>query len=451
MATLVEEASSYELATIHGPTSKVPATAIVRGSSQADHNVEQSEHGTPAPSVATTVNPLITKPRFVAIFLAFFIQGVNDSVTGALLPYIQARYQIQYAIASLVFVGNAVGFIAAVPFIQLLDRNLGRVKTLLLAVCCNIVAYSIIIAQPPFAVVAVCFGILGFGFSTILALDNSLVANSPNGTVLLGITQGGYGIGGTVAPLMGTAMASNGVRWSFFYFISLGLSITNAALFAWSFHDFIPTLRSTNLPAGNVLRPKARSPVLQAMRDRSVLFGSVFVFAYQGAEVTISGWVVSFLIDYRHGDPSKVGYVSAGFWAGITVGRFLLCPLIEKLGDRRCIFGLIIVWAGFHLIVWFAHDIIGDAVAVAIIGVLSGPIAPCATGVMSKLLDPSIQVTGVGMAWSIGSGGAAVAPFLTGLLAQIYGAVVLNPTCIVLCGVMNIAWLALPGRTWKKE
>ena len=84
--------------------------------------------------------------------------------------------------------------------------------------------------------------------------------------------------------------------------------------------------------------------------------------------MTISGWVVSFLIDYRHGDPSKVGYVSAGFWAGITVGRFLLCPLIEKLGDRRCIFGLIVVWAGFHLIVWFAHDIIGDAVAVAIIG-----------------------------------------------------------------------------------
>lgn len=166
---MIEEFPSYELATFHGPTSKVPATAVAPDN--PNDNVDRSERGTAASSTTASVQPIITKPRFVAIFLAFFIQGVNDSVTGALLPYIQARYQIQYAIASLVFVGNAVGFIAAVPFIQLLDRSLGRVKTLLLAVCCNIVAYSIIIAQPPFAVVAICFGILGI---TLIAVGTDL-------------------------------------------------------------------------------------------------------------------------------------------------------------------------------------------------------------------------------------------------------------------------------------
>jgi len=28
-----------------------------------------------------------------------------------------------------------------------------------------------------------------------------------------------------------------------------------------------------------------------------------------------------FLIQFRHGDPSIVGYVTAGFWTGITLGR----------------------------------------------------------------------------------------------------------------------------------
>jgi fucose permease len=52
------------------------------------------------------------------------------------------------------------------------------------------------------------------------------------------------------------------------------------------------------------------------------VLGALFIFAYQGSEVAISGWVISFLVQFRHGDPSKVGYVTSGFWAGITLGRF---------------------------------------------------------------------------------------------------------------------------------
>ena len=33
---------------------------------------------------------------------------------------------------------------------------------------------------------------------------------------------------------------------------------------------------------------------------------------YQGSEVAISGWVISYLIHYRDGAPSKVGNVTAG-------------------------------------------------------------------------------------------------------------------------------------------
>jgi fucose permease len=40
--------------------------------------------------------------------------------------------------------------------------------------------------------------------------------------------------------------------------------------------------------------------------------------AYQGGEVAISGWVISYLIQHRDGTPSQVGNVTSGFWAGIT-------------------------------------------------------------------------------------------------------------------------------------
>lgn len=51
-----------------------------------------------------------------------------------------------------------------------------------------------------------------------------------------------------------------------------------------------------------------------ALKNRVTIFGALFIFAYQGAEVSISGWFISYLINYRNGDPAKVGYVTAGFW-----------------------------------------------------------------------------------------------------------------------------------------
>ena len=52
---------------------------------------------------------------------------------------------------------------------------------------------------------------------------------------------------------------------------------------------------------------------------------------------------------------------------------------------------------------------------------------------------------------SIGSGGAALAPFVTGVLSGKFGTVVLNPVCIVLCIVMESAWLGLPSAQWKRQ
>jgi len=50
----------------------------------------------------------------------------------------------------------------------------------------------------------------------------------------------------------------------------------------------------------------------EALKNPATLAGALFIFAYQGAEVSTSGWVISFLISYRGGDPSKVGYVTSG-------------------------------------------------------------------------------------------------------------------------------------------
>jgi hypothetical protein len=121
-------------------------------------------------------------------------------------------------------------------------------------------------------------------------------------------------------------MASHGILWSRFYFICLGLRLLCLPVAGWSFWNYQEDTRQTLLTTvertggrQETSEPEAGFRNLKlALKSRVTIFGALFIFAYQGAEVAISGWVISFLINYRDGNPAQVGYVTAGFWVSHT-------------------------------------------------------------------------------------------------------------------------------------
>ncbi|KAJ6119712.1 hypothetical protein N7523_003992 [Penicillium sp. IBT 18751x] len=401
-----------------------------------------------------------TKWRLLSCCLINFGNGMNDSAPGALIPYIEKHYSIGYAVVSLIFVANALGFISAAPITHTIENKLGRSKSYAFAMSLLAVSYIVIICQPPFPVVVVCFFPLGFGIALSLALSNVYCANLAKSTTALGCFHGSYGIGGTVAPLFATAMVSHGIRWSFFYAVSLTLSLINLGYSTWAFlnyehdapeepHRALQPTASRPEGAGEI--PTRAQLFKRAIRNRTTLLGAMFIFAYQGAEVSVSGWIVSFLISYRHGDPSRVGYVSAGFWAGITVGRFLLTHPAAKIGHKTAVVVMIAGAVAFQLLTWLVPNVIGEAVSVAILGLLLGPVYPSATAVFTKLLPRSMHISSLSFISALGSSGGAFSPFVTGILAQNVGTMVLHPICIGLYGVMAASWVLLPKILKRSE
>lgn len=182
-----------------------------------------------------------------------------------------------------------------------------------------------------------------------------------------------------------------------------------------------------------------------------VLLGALFIFCYQGAEVSISGWVISFLITARNGNPASVGYVTSGFWGGITLGRFVLSQPAHRIGEKRFVYGATIGAAAFQILVWTVPNVIGNGVALAIVGLLLGPIYPCAAFIFSRNLSRKEQVSGMSVISAFGSSGGAVAPFTTGLLAQAVGTWVLHPVAIFLFAAMIICWLGIPTPRKRTE
>ncbi|KAL8944312.1 MAG: hypothetical protein Q9216_000496 [Gyalolechia sp. 2 TL-2023] len=392
-------------------------------------------------ALQTLYNPPMNKWRFVSACAMCFANGLNDSAPGALIPYMEETYYIGYAIVSLIFITNAVGFISAAPSTPPLLARFGRAKTLILAQMSMMVG------------VVLSFLFIGFGEAVNLALNNTFCANLANYATTLGLFHGSYGIGGTVGPLMATALVSTGKTWSTFYYISIGVTFLNICMAYWAFRNYEtdnPAQHNALLRTPSGQQTSKSELLQQALKNKTTILGSLFIFAYQGAEVSISGWVISFLITYRHGVPSRVGYVTAGFWAGITIGRFALTHPAHRIGEKTAVIGLVVGAILFQFLVWFVPNVIGDSVAVSIVGLLLGPVYPCSTAVYSKLLDKSIQMSSLAIVSALGSSGGAVAPFFTGLLAQEVGTWVLHPICVGLFVGMVVLWGCLP-RLGKKE
>lgn len=363
---------------------------------------------------------------------------------------------------SLIFVGQATGFILGAGLIEPIRERVGRGRALALAQLFMVGGYVVITCTAPFPAIIVAFFLIGLGMTINLALGNIFCGSLNNSTTALGVMHGSYGIGGICGPLIANAFVSVlNMVWSRYYLLTLGLSVLNGAVALWSYWHFEKEHANINnnnndnrTPAPPEALASATSrlhTVLRALTSRVVLFGAVFIFAYQGAEVSISGWVISFLEEARGGDPSRVGYVTAGFWAGITLGRFVLSAPAQRAGERPFVYGVVIGAAVFELLVWLVPNVVGDAVAVAVVGLLLGPVYPCSAAVFMRTMSRDEKLSGMGVISAFGASGGAVAPFTTGLLSQASGTFVLHPIAIGLFAAMLACWYGLPSGRKRRE
>jgi fucose permease len=356
---------------------------------------------------------------------------------------------------SLIFISNAFGFLCAASIVSLMETKLGRSKSYMIAEAIRIVSFAVIASTPPFGAVVSLYFFAGLGEAINLSLSNVFCVNMANSTRTLGIFHGCYGLGGTIGPLIATSMVSNGAIWSRFYLLELGLVAASFVFAGWTFRGYeqeeqnqLPSRLEQPLTESRQRaeegEPKRLQMLWRATKNNTTILGALFIFTYQGTEVAVSGWVITFLITYRDGKPEHVGYVTAGFWAGITLGRFILSQPAHKVGEKISVVALVAGSVAFQLLAWFVPNVVGDAVAVAILGLLLGPIYPCSMNVFSRLLPKNIQMSSFSIISAVGSSGGALVPFITGISAQQAGTFILHPIAIGCYVLMETTWLALP-------
>lgn len=386
---------------------------------------------------------------------------MSDGALGAILPSIEKYYNVNYAIVSLMWMGTAIGFIMVAFTGHYIDNAIGMRMCVSVAPALYLVMYGLTCSGTKFPVIVVGFWFGGLGGAIGLSQYNILLSKLQNAAHYLGMFHGSYGLGAFMSPLISTAMINQGVTWHYFYFIPLALALFSTLFTLWAFaycdEDLKPWYSEEVNPEATEMTGAEEERVPQrtdddkhdfkaAIKDRRTWLICIFIFFYQGAEVSLGGWTVTFLLDYRHGNSESTGYIASGFWGGVMIGRFVLTTLLSRLFTaRRAILVLMILIMLLDFCVWFIPNTIAAGVCVSIIGLFIGPIYPLMVSLITKILPRRIKFCSLTLGTAFGSSGGSLVPFSVGMGSEYTGTYILHPIVLSCYTCMFVAWLLLPN------
>ncbi|KAK9454965.1 major facilitator superfamily domain-containing protein [Dipodascopsis uninucleata] len=414
-------------------------------------------------------DPPKNKYRVIACTWIVFCLGMSDGAIGALLPYMEDYYHINYAEVSTIWMANSIGFIITAVFSHMIYTRIGRAGMLTLGPALLTVMFGIIVAGPPFPVIVIGFLIGGLGMAMTVAQVNVFLSYLLNTESWFGLIHGGYGIGATLSPLISTVLVSRGMQWSHYYAIPVAISAVGTAFSAWALRGCDRDLgtqhmlrkykkRQQRMASDTTLAVaeedlqkdfvKEETTIYhEALHNKVTWLAAAFILLYQGAEVSLGGWIDTYLIEGRGGVASQVGYVSCGFWGGVTLGRLVLNQVITKIiRPRLAIYVLLSMSTLLVILTWVIPNVIASAVMISLAGLFIGPIYPTVVTFISNILPRRIQSFSLTITTAFGSTGGALWPFITGLIAQSRGTYVVNPIAIGLFAAMIVMWYLLPAK-----
>ncbi|KAK7747937.1 hypothetical protein SLS53_001189 [Cytospora paraplurivora] len=390
--------------------------------------------------------PKANRLRYLATLAGLVLMGLHDAAIGALIPYIEDYYAISYTVVSLLFLVPFVGYLAAALSSNLIHHHYGQRGIAIAAPLCRLIGYIIVALHPPYPVLPVAMLFPGFGNGLEDSAWNAWVGNLQNANELLGFLHGAYGAGATISPLIATAMVTKGatpLQWYSYYYVMIGVSVLEAVLTVPSFWsaDAASYRNKQTLNAQQSSRITTRT----VLREPITWLVAFFLLGYVGAEVSLGGWIVTFMLRVRQAEAFSAGLTVTFFWLGLTCGRVLLGFITGRIGEKLAITAYLLMSITLEVLYWLVPSFVASAVFIAFLGFFLGPLFPAAIVASTKLLPTDYHVSAIGFAAALGGGGAAVFPFVVGVIAQKAGVSVLQPIIVAILSFILIIWLILPG------
>ncbi|KAL2264429.1 hypothetical protein VTK26DRAFT_3316 [Humicola hyalothermophila] len=382
--------------------------------------------------------------RYLSANYSFVLMGMTDAAVGALLPYIGDYYSVSYTVVSLVFLSPFGGYILAALTNNFLHHHFGQRGVAFLGPFSRLIGIVTLVFHPPYPALPVVLILLGYGNGIEDSGWNAWIGNMQRANELLGFLHGSYGAGATIAPLIATAMVTKaGLSWWTFYYVMIGADALALVVQVASF--WRATGREHRARIASSGNSGTRATTRNAMRSPISWLIALCLLGTTGVEVSLAGWVVTFMLDVRDADPFYAGLTVTFFWLGLTVGRLVLGFVTARIGEKLAITVYLLAAIALQLLYWLVPNFAAAATFITFLGFFIGPLFPAAIVTATKLLPSDYHVSAIGFAAAVGSSGASLFPFAIGAAAQSKGVEVLQPIALAIIVFILLVWLLLPG------
>ncbi|KAL4243879.1 Major Facilitator Superfamily Transporter [Abortiporus biennis] len=381
--------------------------------------------------------------RMGASFFALFLAGWNGGATGALIPHIEQTFGISYARVAVLFIATFVGYIVAAAITGSLARRVGFGHAVCISVIIELMG-NVINSSQQVSFNLMCFGffVVGIAFATQLGLCNAYFATLDRPLLWTGVLHGIYGLGAFASPLVATAMVTKGVPFHIFYTTNIGMNVPVFVIMFIAFRN-LHTLPQ-NMGEGGDTSNSSNGAFWDTLKSRSVWTLAIFLMLYVGAEESIGGWIVSYILEVRHGSPEGASWVASSFYLGIGIGRIALPALNILMGERRAVFIYLILAIALELLAWFLPFLASTAVCTALVGLAISTFYTAAITTGGKLIPRNMHADAFALMSSVGQSGSAFWPLIVGVMSTKRGIWVVEPTVVALLGAQGICWWLVP-------
>ncbi|KAH3680395.1 hypothetical protein WICMUC_000326 [Wickerhamomyces mucosus] len=407
------------------------------------------------------------KSQILFSFSFLFLVGLSDQAVGSLIPTLIELFNTTQFSISIIFILQFCGYSTAALSNNWIHLKFGRVGVLTFGISSLIFAYSFIgifNLKLPLAIFIPLFYFIGLGIGLTDSCLNVYLSNLDDSNEIMGIFHGTYGLGSIFSPPIISFILKIFGKEKFYYgylglliisiveLIGIRFTFKNETPIKYEYFNFIHhDSKEIEDDDDDEDQGLDNSVSFQGLiKDWLIIAFCVYLFLYIGAEISISSWILTYLLQVMNLEQLESSFIISWFWIGLSVGRIFLgfCTKYFKNEYRANLSYSITSFLTFSLLTILCFFISPSIhflnFLVFLSGIFIGPLFPTANIALIKILPSKYHVLAVGIFTSLGGCGSAILPFLVGNLADLTGFRWLLWYIWVPIGGYSLVWLGIP-------
>ncbi|ODV74146.1 MFS transporter [Cyberlindnera jadinii NRRL Y-1542] len=364
--------------------------------------------------------------QILTSFSLFIVAGLCDQTVGTLLPYLVTHYRTSQTVVSIVFMLQFLGYSSSALSNEKLHWHCGRFGVMTIATLLLAMSFLIISITEYLPLYIGLHLFYGMGMGLLDSCVNVFLSDLVDHNELMGLLHGFYGVGSVISPpLVSWILKHWGYRLH--YALLATLSFIGLLAVVVLFRDETKDKYRAHSTEGD--DTKGEVSLWDIFKSPIVPITCAYLFLYIGAELGVGSWLLTYLRTIKSMEQQEAAFVVSWFWIGLTCGRMLLGFVTKRFGNEYTAnlgYSLLSLFF-FTTFAVYSMAYTGDHYTLIVkplvfmSGVFVGPLFPTSNITLLKTLPTQLQVSGVGLATSLGGTGSAVLPFTIGAISRITG------------------------------